>query len=259
MKALILAAGYATRLYPLTKDNPKPLLKIAGRPIINYIIDKLGAIKEIDEIIVVSNDRFFSNFKSWLKGLRTDKKISIINDRTKSEKARIGAIGDIAFVVGKKTIKNDLLVIGGDNLFTGCLNDFVSFSIAKKSAFTLGLFDTHDKKQASNYGVVHIDKTKRVIDFQEKPILAKSSLVAMCLYYFPADKLCWLKQYMGIGRRLKRRDATGSYIQWLLSKEPVYGFVFQGCWYDIGQIDSYRMADGLFTRHLRKRENVVSA
>src|SRR3989338_6754204 len=127
MKALILAAGYATRLYPLTKEYPKPLLEVGKRPIINYIIDKLEALDDIDEILVVTNSKFFPKFKKWLSRLRNKKHISLVDDLTKSHSDRRGAIGDMNFVINKKHLKDDLLVMGGDNLFSGGLKEFLSF------------------------------------------------------------------------------------------------------------------------------------
>lgn len=258
MKALILAAGYATRLYPLTENMPKPLLKVAGRPIINYIIDKLEEIDSLDKIFIVTNDKFFSHFKNWLKDFRFNKKTSkgrlrirIVNDDTKSEDSRIGAIGDISLVIEKEKIRDDLLIIGGDNLFTRGLKDFIKKAQGNKPALTIGLFDVHNSQAASRYGVVEMDKKKCIISFSEKPALAKSTLVAMCLYYYPQEKLGLTAEYLKGARGQGKKDATGNYIDWLYKKERVYSFVFRGHWYDIGHIDAYKRADEIFTRLLR--------
>ena len=128
MKALILAAGYATRLYPLTKEYPKPLLAVGRRPIIDYIIDKLEKIESIDEIIIVTNSKFISIFKRWKAALKTKKELTLVDDKSQNHADRRGAIGDLNFVVHKKRIEEDLLVIGGDNLFEGELKDFLSLS-----------------------------------------------------------------------------------------------------------------------------------
>ncbi|MDP1853429.1 MAG: nucleotidyltransferase family protein [Candidatus Omnitrophota bacterium] len=252
MKALILAAGYATRLYPLTENMPKPLLKIAGRPIINYIVDKLEKINGVDEVFIVTNAKFFSCFKKWAKEIDFKIKVTIVNDGTKSEKSRIGAIGDINLVIKKEHINDDLLILGGDNLFTWGLGDFVDYALDKKPALTVGLYDMKNKAAASRYGVAGINRGRRIINFEEKPSLPKSRLVAMCLYYFPKEKLSLTGEYLRGIKNLCKNDATGNYISWLYDKEPVYGFVFKGHWYDIGHVDAYKTADTVFTQFLNK-------
>ncbi len=239
MKALILAAGYATRLYPLTKEYPKPLLKVAKRPIIDYIIDKLTALDEIDEIFVVTNSKFMPQFKKWHKLLKCRKRISLIDDLTKSLDDRRGAIGDMNFAINKKRIKDDILVIGGDNLFSGNLKELLSFAKGNHNP-VIGAFNIKDLRQARKYGVIKLDRENKVVDFKEKPQNPKSTLIAMCLYYFPKNKLGLVKEY--IKSKRDKHDATGFYIDWLSKKAAVYGYVFQGVWYDIGDHEFYRQA-----------------
>lgn len=246
MKALILAAGYAVRLYPLTKKYPKPLLPVAGRPIIDYVIDKLDAIADLDEIIVVTNSKFISVFKKWLAAQKRKKRISLVNDLTRSPRTRRGAIGDIDFVIKRKRIKEDLLVIGGDNLFDAGLKKFIFFANSRKASPVIGLYKLKNKSQASKYGVARLDRSGRVIDFSEKPKKPNSALVAMCLYYFPKKKLGRIKDY--IDDYTHQRDATGFYIDWLRKKDPVYGFVFKGSWYDIGHHNFYEQAKRKFSQ-----------
>lgn len=257
MKALILAAGYATRLYPLTQHMPKPLLKVAGKPIINYLIDSLEELKEIDEVFIVTNDKFFGNFKDWVKNIKFNKRpikfkprIKIINDGTKEETARIGAVGDIDFVIQKEKIRDDLLILGGDNLFTWRLNDFLKSALKNKPSLSIGLHNIGNKSLASKYGVVKIDKDRRIANFYEKPKIPDSTLVAMCLYYIPRQKIGLTAEYLKKAGSLRKNDATGNYIRWLYKKEPVFAYVFRGHWYDIGDIDSYKKADEVFTRFL---------
>ena len=152
LKALILAAGYGTRLYPLTKDMPKPLLLIKNKPIINHLIEKIEAVKDINEVFVVTNDKFFGHFKEWQASVKEKFKelsIKIINDGSVSAEERKGAMGDVGFVIFNEKIKDDLLVIGGDNLFDQGLSEFINFSIREKHKATIGLFDIEEKKQAS--------------------------------------------------------------------------------------------------------------
>jgi len=232
MKVLVLAAGYATRLYPLTKEYPKPLLEISGKPILNYIIDKLESVPEVSQIYIVTNSKFIPVFRKWAKSVKVAKKIILIDDLTKSNQDRRGAIGDIDFVINKEKIKEDILVIGGDNLFNASLNKFIGFSKKKTPAASIGLYRLKQKKDASKYGVVKLDNSKKVVSFQEKPDKPLSNIVAMCLYYIPKNYLGLIKRYM----RSKNRkvDATGSYISWLKDKTDVYGYVFGGKWFDIG-------------------------
>lgn len=232
MKALILAAGYATRLYPLTKKYPKPLLEVKGRPIIDYIIDKLGKVSGINEIYIVTNSKFIADFRKWAKTVKSPKKITLIDDLTKNNQDRLGAIGDINFVIKKKKVQEDLLVVGGDNLFSGSLQRFLDASGKNSTSTGIGLYRLKRKIDASRYGVVKLDRSKRVISFEEKPKDPKSNLVAMCLYYISKNHLNLIGVYMQDEKR--KADATGSYIAWLKDKVDVYGYEFSGSWFDIG-------------------------
>lgn len=244
MKALILAAGYATRLYPLTKEYPKPLLEINKRPLIDYILEKIEPLKEINGVIVVTNGKFIAKFRDWKKGIEIKKKLCIVNDLTYSLDDRRGAIGDIAFVIEKMRIKDDLLVIGGDNLFDTDLKGFMSFAKNKKSNSVIGVYDIKDKSKTNKYGVIKLDKENKIVDFKEKPKSAASTLVAMCFYYFPKNKLGAIKEYLN--SRLNKRDATGFYIDWLRKREDIYGYRFKGHWYDIGDVKFYHEAKEKF-------------
>lgn len=244
MKALILAAGYATRLYPLTKEYPKPLLTVGNKPIINYLIEKLDALSEIDEIIVITNSKFLSKFKNWRKGLKSKKRISLVDDLTKNYSDKRGAIGDTEFAINKKRINSDLLVIGGDNIFEGDLREFMSFVKINSSHPIIGVYNIRSKAKASKYGVIRLDDRKKIIDFQEKPKLPKTSMIAMCFYYFPKAKLGLIKEYLNT--KTDKYDATGFYVDWLRKKVAVYGFVFEGHWYDIGHHEFYNEAKKKF-------------
>ncbi len=246
MKALILAAGYATRLYPLTKKYPKPLLKVAGRCLIDYIVSKVEAVPAIDEIVVVTNSRFIAKFRRWGKNIKTEKKVTIVDDLTSTLADRRGAIGDIQFVLQNRRINDDLLVIGGDNLFDGDLNSLLNFAKRHRKNSTIGVFDIKSRSEAVKYGVIKLDKRHKIIDFKEKPQRPFSTLVAMCLYYFPKEKLGLIGQYLGFKEH--KQDATGFYIDWLRKKEPAYGYVFRGSWYDIGDMDFYRKAQDIFSK-----------
>lgn len=244
MKALILAAGYATRLYPLTKEYPKPLLLVNRRPIIDYIVDKLNKISDIDEIIVVTNSKFISRFRKWAKGIDITKPITLIDDLTKKFGDRRGAIGDMNFVIDKENINDDLLVIGGDNLFDSGLNNFLRFAKHVYARPVIGVYDVRDRSAAKKYGLVKINSKKEIVNFQEKPKTPKSTLAAMCVYYFPRQTLGFIKEYLS--SRHDKHDATGFYIDWLSRKLKVYAFRFNGRWYDIGDHHFYRQAKEKF-------------
>lgn len=243
MKILILAAGYATRLYPLTKHWPKPLLLVKEKPIISHIVGKVDRIEQVNEIIVVTNDKFFHQFEDWAKNSGFKNKIRIVNDKTTSENDRLGAIGDINFVVNHCNIQDDLMVIGGDNLFSFDLEKFAKIVKQKKVLCAVGLYDIQNPEMVNQYGVVTIDQSKKIIDFQEKPEKSDSTLISMCVYYFAAGGLKLFKQY--IAEKVSH-DTSGDYIKWLCKKTEVLGYELSGEWYDIGDIVTFYHASVTF-------------
>ena len=196
-------------------------------------MDKLKNAKSVDEIIIVTNSKFIAKFREWKKSLKINKPLTLVDDLTRSNSDRLGAIGDINFVIKSKHIHKDILVIGGDNLFSGGLTKFINFAVSKSPAATIGLYRLKSLKDASRYGVAKLDRNGRVVYFEEKPAKPESRLVAMCLYYIPASRLKLIKGYLKIGRKV---DATGNYIDWLKDKVDTYGFIFRGSWYDIGDL-----------------------
>ncbi|MBI4335143.1 MAG: nucleotidyltransferase family protein [Candidatus Omnitrophica bacterium] len=241
MKALILAAGYATRLYPITRNRPKPLLKIAGKPIIDYIVKNLLAIPQVDDITVVTNDKFKLDFDLWSTAVKSNKPLKVISDGTASPEKRLGAIGDIDYAVKSQGIKSDLLVIAGDNLFDFDLALFLDYAKNKEGHSAIGVCDFKHKRGLSKYGVIELNGSNRVLSFQEKPKSPKTGLVAIGVYYFPKEKLNLIPSYLEEGAN--SCDAPGHYIMWLLKKEEVYGYIIDGIWYDIGDIGSYLRAN----------------
>ena len=244
MKVLILAAGYGTRLYPLIKDTPKPLLVVGNKPIIDHLLKKIERLPDLKEVIVVTNKKFFNLFEDWAQQYKTWKvRIGIINDGTLTPEERLGAMGDVHFVLQEKEINDDLLILGGDNLFDYPLDDFLAFARGKTPHAVIGLYDVKDKKKARNFGVVKLDAESKVISFEEKPQSPQSTLVGMCLYYLSKNSLAGVEDYFKSSKKL---DTTGDFIQWLAGQKNVYGFTFQGRWYDIGSIESYKMAQEQF-------------
>jgi len=243
MNVLILAAGYGTRLYAVIKDTPKPLLLINNRPLIDFIIDKLKGNANVKEFIVVTNDRFHGHFKNWQSRHELSSKIRILNDGTTTPENRLGSIGDMNFVWDREGKADDWLIVGGDNLFDYNVDDFIQFALDKRPSVTIGLYDIKDLKAATQYGVVTLNKEKKVTRLEEKPKEPQSTSVSMCFYFFPKESLGAIKEYVAEGKSL---DAAGNFIQWLSEKKTVYGFQFNGKWYDIGSVESLKEAQERF-------------
>ncbi|MBF0570251.1 MAG: nucleotidyltransferase family protein [Candidatus Omnitrophica bacterium] len=244
MKALILAAGYGTRLASVIKDTPKPLIPVGERPLIDYVVDKLQDIKPLSEIVVVSNNKFTPQFQQWAAS-RHGLPVRVVNDGTNTPEERLGSVGDIRFVWKKEASAQDWLVIGGDNLFDQNMSVYMDFAISKTPAVTIGVFDIKDISAATKFGVLGLDNAQKVTSFEEKPKNPVSSIIAMCVYYFPKQTIGFLEEYLS---QSKAVDAAGSYIQWLSNKKTVYGFQFSGKWYDIGSIESLEEARAHFNK-----------
>lgn len=236
--AIVLAAGYATRLYPLTENTPKPLLNIAGKPIIEHIIKKLNQIDLINKIYIVTNDKFEQYFKKWLSNFDVEKPIEIINDGTKSNQDRLGAIGDINHTITSKNLDNDLIVVAGDNLFELSLKDVANF-FKKRKSNVIVLHDVKDIELAKHYGIVEVNNGI-IINFEEKPLNPKSTLASTGIYLFPKKTIFLIKKYIDQGNN---PDKTGSFIEWLHKRDVVYSYVSDKKWYDIGSIEQLEKAN----------------
>lgn len=250
MKCLLLGAGYATRLYPLTKDRPKPLLPVAGVPMMERILDRVLAVREVDAVYVVSNRRFADNYRAWLRDLQDRRRVkvpvTIFDDGSTSNDDRLGAIGDIDFVIQRAKVRDDLLVVAGDNLFDFDLGTLVR-TFAKRGS-TVGLRDLAGKpeeKLIPQYSVVQLDADGRIVEFEEKPALPKGTLISLAIYLYARKHVPMIRQYLEAGQK---PDAPGYFIRWLHKQVPVYGCVLEGSWFDIGDIDSYQQADELYRR-----------
>ncbi len=240
MKSIILCAGYGVRMYPLTTDIAKPLLPIRGKPIIEYIVNKIQGLEGVDEIFIVSNDKFYNQFNKWLNNYPNNIPIELINDKTNTEKEKLGAVKDLELVIDKKSIEEDLLVVGGDNLFSFTLSDFIDYSIDIAPKPLIGVYDFCDKVKLNKFGKVNLNENNQITDFIEKSESSKdSNLVAMCLYFLPKQTLTLIKQYLSI---YKKNGSIGNYIKWLSQNNEVHAFEFQGNWFNINDMDSYTEA-----------------
>lgn len=235
MKSIILAAGYATRLYPLTKDQPKALLPVAGKPMMEYILDNLARTAAVDEVVVVSNDRFYDQFCDWKRQYQYPEPIEILNDGTTSNDNRLGAIADLQLVVEEYHIHDDILVVAGDNMFDFELSDLLRFHHqVQADCICAGRLD--DLNILRRFGVVELDEHDRVISFEEKPQQPKSNLAVPAIYIYRSDTLPFIGQYLIEGNN---PDAPGNFIPWLIQRKPVYAYRFSGCFFDIGTVESY--------------------
>lgn len=247
MKALILAAGYATRLYPLTENQPKPLLKVGGKPIIEHLLERIWNLPEIDEVFIVTNARFYDNFVAWLKSFSYPKKIVLLSDRTQSKDDRLGAVGDINFIIGQKDIVDDLLILGGDNLFEDDLSPAKDFFL-KSAGSVILLNDVKDKELAKKYGIAELDQNRKIVQFLEKPNDPPSTLSSTLIYFLKQKHLRHIPEALRTGFA----DRTGDFICYLSKKEDVYGLSLSGKWFDIGSFESLNEADRFLLTKVEK-------
>lgn len=245
MKALILAAGYGTRLYPITKDTPKPMLDVGGRPMIDHVVEKVEAVDEVNELLVVTNDKFYDRFLEWEEATEFPWPVTVLNDGSTEDGEKRGAIGDIQFTIDQVEPKDDLMVLAGDNLFDFSLTEMVeTFDRVRDNV--IGVLEFDDESKLSKYGIVKTDANDKVQQFREKPENPPSNLVAMGMYLFPAEKLSLIQDYLDDGGN---PDEPGWYITWLVENDDVYAHSFHGNWFDIGDKDSLEQADAFLQEH----------
>ena len=238
MKAIVLAAGYATRLYPLTLTVAKPLLPVGGRPMVDHLLDRIRELDDVDAVHVVTNGKFAASFETWAAGHGG---VVVHDDGTTTEDDRLGAIGDIAFVVERAGLAgDDLLVVAGDNLFDFSLADYVGWWRGKGEASAVALHDVADLVLARRYGIVALGADERIESFEEKPAEPRSTLAATATYLFHRAHVPLLRTYLGEGRS---PDQPGRFVAWLAEREPVYGYRFAGDWRDIGDAEQLLDAD----------------
>lgn len=240
MKCLILAAGYATRLYPLTENFPKPLLKVGNKTILDWLVDDIDILNKIDEYVVISNHKFVSFFDDWKK--TKNMKIIVVDDMTSTNETRLGAVKDIEYAIDKLHINDDLLVIAGDNVLDFSLTKFISYAMDKNTSCVMRYYEK-DSKKLSKSGVLSIDDNDLVLEMEEKPNTPKSNWCCPPFYFYKKEDSHLIKKAILDGCKT---DAPGSFIAWLCKQSKVHAFEMPGSRYDIGNLESYAKVQQLY-------------
>jgi glucose-1-phosphate thymidylyltransferase len=254
MRLIILAAGYATRLYPLTRTQPKPLLPVAGKPMIEYVLDNLAPISGIDRIYVVTNAKFARHFQQWADRYRATRarlEFTIVDDGSTDDANKLGAIGDLHLVITTHRIDEDIIVVAGDNLFSQSLEGFGQFC-RQKNAPVLAVYDIGNLAEVRKYNAISMDAEGRITFFEEKPKNPTSTMTGIALYFYPRAVLPLIEQYIVEGNN---PDQPGLLIQWLYLRTPVYTWRLPGLWLDIGSKETLEKANRIFA-DLREGERL---
>ncbi len=233
MKCMILAAGYATRLYPLTENFPKPLLKVGEKTILDWLVDDIDTSKLVDEYIVISNHKFACHFEEWAK--TKQQKITVIDDGTVSNETRLGAVKDIQFAIEKLDLNDDMLVIAGDNVLDFSLTKFIEYAKIKQTSCVMRYYES-DYNKLLKTGVVTIDSEDKILNMTEKSPTPATHWCCPPFYYYTKEDLKLVKKGIESGCGT---DAPGSYIAWLCTKTSVHSMEMPGKRYDIGNLESY--------------------
>ena len=245
MNILILAAGYATRLYPLTLNKAKPLLDVAGKPMVEWVLDNLAPIHSIGTVYIVTNNKFAADFQAWADGYNTRAprmKFKIVNDQSTNDKDKLGAIGDIHLVVNQEHLDHDdLLVVAGDNLFSEPLSDFAEFTAGRDAV--LATYDVGSLEAIKKYNNLTLDPDGKILAFEEKPANPTGTITGIALYYFARTTVPLFNTYMAEGNN---PDQPGRFIQWLYPRMGVYTYPVKGTWFDIGSKETLDEANVIF-------------
>ena len=241
MKCLFLAAGYATRLYPLTENFPKPLLEVAGKPILDWLIDDMTQSGLVDEFIVISNHKFAHIFEDWA-AKHTQLSIKVIDDGTNSNETRLGAVKDIQFAIEQLQLDDNLLVMAGDNLLDFSLSDFIRYAIGKQATCIMRYYEANEVRLHKS-GVAEVAADDRVLSFVEKPAEPRSHWCVPAFYYYIREDSHKIQQAIDNGCGT---DAPGSFISWLCGHTNVYAWEMPGQRYDIGNLESYEQVKRVF-------------
>ena len=233
MKCLILAAGYATRLYPLTENFPKPLLKVGEKTILDWLVDDIHTSALVDEYVVISNHKFAHHFASWAQ--TKAQKITVVDDGTDSNETRLGAVKDIQFAIEKLQLDDDMLVIAGDNVLDFSLTKFIAYAREKATSCVMRYYEPEERKLQKS-GVISPDENDKILFMEEKPAQPKANWCCPPFYYYTKADARLVQKGIDSGCGT---DAPGSYIAWLCTQTPVHAMEMPGSRYDIGNLESY--------------------
>jgi glucose-1-phosphate thymidylyltransferase len=239
VKAVILAGGYATRLYPLTLDRPKHLLEVGGRPILELLLERLP-LDELDAVYVVTNAKFAERFREWAESYPAA--VIVLDDGTTSEDDRLGAIGDLQLVIESQGLDDDLIVAAGDSIFTERLDDFARFG-RERGAAAIAVYDIGDLDEMKRLSSISVDADSRLVAFEEKPERPESTLAGIALYFYPRAVVPLVGRYLAEGNN---PDQPGRLVAWLYERVPVYAWRVPGRWFDIGTPETLAEAEELF-------------
>jgi glucose-1-phosphate thymidylyltransferase len=239
MNAIILAAGFGTRLYPLTQNKPKAFLEIGGKTLLDHLMDKLEPVKAIREVTLVTNGLFYLDFYRWRKTARSSKMIHIEDNNVFVPEGRLGAVRDLYLALKRRQNQPEgSLILLSDNYFDFPLGHFLLCPMGHPMNAFIGLYDLKDVEKAKHYGVCGLDESHQIISFEEKPVQPKSTLVSAGVYYLPKEFILRVYEYLEIERLSP--DRIGDFISWLSKRETLYGIEFDGHWFDIGTLEVYQ-------------------
>lgn len=239
----MLAAGFATRLYPLTRDRAKPLLDIAGKPVLTRLLERVQTLPALDEILVITNDRFLESFRLWARGHVASVPIRLLTDHSQSDDDKLGGVADLALALQSAGAEEDgFLVLAGDNLLDFDLHEFQSEFRRRRESLLL-CRRLPGEIPPRRHGEVQADSTGRVERFVEKPAQPRSPLTATCIYFFPPAVTDWIHEYLGAGGN---PDAPGHFMAWLCARQPVHARVIPGTLHDIGNLETLEQARRAF-------------
>jgi len=251
MNILILAAGYATRLYPLTLTKAKPLLPVVGKPMIEWVLDNLAPVPDIENVYVVTNNKFAADFQAWADDYaKRQPKLhfKIVNDGSMNDQDKLGAIGDINLVVARENLAaSDLIVVAGDNLFSESLAGFAQF--CKDRDAVLATYDVKDLEAIKKYNSIEVNGEGVITHFEEKPANPKSTQTGIALYYYSPKTVAKFQEYIAEGNN---PDQPGRFVQWLYTRTPVHTYEVPGIWFDIGSKETLEEANVIFANVAKK-------
>ena len=235
MKNIVIAAGYATRLGELTKNFPKPLLKIGENTILGRMLDDIDQIPEIDEHIIVTNHKFAPIFEEWVKGLHYTKPITIVDDGTETNDTRLGAVCDLLYTMDKLQIDDDMLVVAADNLLFFSFQEFVDFAKAKQTSCIM-CHEQPSIEKLQRTGVIVMDEENKVLNMEEKPQEPKSHWAVPPFYIYLKKDLDLVRNSVANGCG---KDAPGNLAHYMVEKTEMHAWPMSAGRFDIGSLDTY--------------------